>query len=250
MCEATMTVDELRGRLVRGGHLAFDDESATNTTDVWPTPAIIVTVAMDLDPTLKSAYRNSYFACYLKSKEDPVSAIQDDPAFALPEVARKTAAERPRDDRFLGGPFRWLLQRITRFESVLFWPACPESGQNRAFILTDLLEIVPLVREKAASAASNLNELGAFVLDLRRESDWEILWEIAALVSQDFFDYFISDLDCHEVYQLHHHGKIVASLPDDFSRRELLDDLATWSYLIEDCSCYVSECDEEDENQT
>ena len=249
MAEATITADELRGRLVRAGHPAPDDEETHCATDVWPTPEAIVTVAMNLDPTLMPAYRQRYFACYLKSAEEPVPAIRDAPAFALPELSREVATESPAEDCFLHGPFRWFLRRIQCFNSVLFWPECREPNTDGAFAQADLLEGLPFLRERLGTDASGLAEIGAVVLDLRREPAWMVLWEVATQVSQSFSDFFVSDLECHEVYRLHHHGKVVASLPDGASRQELIDDLANWSDLIEDCSGYVSEWDDEDDDQ-
>jgi hypothetical protein len=248
MAEAAVTADTLRSRLVRAGQPAPDNEDTPCATDVWPTPEAIVTVAMNLDPTLMPAYRRRYFACCLKSEVEPVPALRDEPAFALPEVARMIATEDQAEDRFLGGPFRWFLRRIMRFDSVLLWPACREPDSGGAFPQADL-QGAPLLRAKLPPDSSGLAGLGAVTLDLRREPDWRVIWEVATWVSHSFSDFFVSDVECKEVYHLHHHGKVIASLPDHDSRQDLIEDLATWSDLIEDCSGYVSDWDDEDDDQ-
>jgi hypothetical protein len=245
MAEATMTTDELRHRITQAGHFACDDEETACGTDVCPTPETIVTVGMNLDPTLMPAYRQRYYACCLKSEEDPVPALQEEPSFALPALFRE-AAESPAKDPFLGGPCRWLLRRIARFDSALLWPACPESDSGGAFAQACLLDEVPNLRGKLPSDPLSLAGTGALVLDLWRESDCSMLWGVMIRVSQSYFDFFVADLECREVYRLHHHGKVVVSIPDPSSRREMLDELDHWSDLIEDCSGYISDWDDAD----
>ena len=84
-------------------------------------------------------------------------------------------------------------------------------------------------------------------LNLRRESDCRVLWEVMNRVSQSCLDFFVADLDCREVYRLHHHGKVVVSIPDGSSRQKLLDDLAVHADLIEDYSGYTSDWDDDDD---
>jgi hypothetical protein len=86
------------------------------------------------------------------------------------------------------------------------------------------------------------------VLDLRRESDCRVLWDVMSRVSQSFFGFFVADPECREVYRLHHHDRVEMSIPDESSRRTLLDELDRRSDLIEDCSGYVSDWDDEDDS--
>jgi hypothetical protein len=246
---ATITVDDLRNRLVRAGHRVPEEEGTPRGTDVCPGPETYVTVGMNLDPTLKPAYRQRYFACYLLSEDDPVPVLRDEPAFALPELLREAAAGSPADDRFLGGPVRWLLRRLVRFDSVLLWPACRWPSPGGAFARAGLLEEVPLLRERLPADSPSLADVGAVVLDLGREPDWRVLWEAANEVSQSIYDFFVGDLGCREVYRMHHHGKVEVAIPDGPARQEMLDELAGWSDLIEDCSGYDSGWDDEDDDQ-
>lgn len=140
MSEATITTDELRRRLVRAGQLAPDDPESPRGTDVSPTPDAIISVAWHLDPTLRPEYRHRYFVCRLKSDDNPVPALEGDPAFALPAPFRQAAGETPTGDSFLGGPVRWLLRRLARFDSVLLWPAGEDPVSGAAFLRAGLLE--------------------------------------------------------------------------------------------------------------
>jgi hypothetical protein len=247
MAEYSITADELRHRLAQAGHLACEVGETGCGTDVWPTPETIVTVSMNLDPTLMLAYRQRYYACFLKSEEDPVPALRDDPFFDPPAPFRAAALDGPADDRFLGGPCRWLLRRIARLESVLIWPACQGSDTAGAFAQVGLLEEVPSLRGKLPANPMGLSEIGAVVLALRQAADCRVLWDIMGGVSRSSFDFFVADPECREVHRLHHHGKVVVSIPDGSSRRALLDELDARPDLIEDCSGYVSDWDDEDE---
>ena len=247
MAEGSITTDELGHRIVQAGHLACEDGDTTCVTDVCPTPETIVTVGMNLDPTLRPAYRQCYYACYLKSEEDPIPALRDDPSFALPAPFLAAALESPGDDRFLGGPCRWLMRRFDRFDSVLLWPACRKSDTTGAFTQAGLLDEIASLRGKLPGEAASLSRIGAVALDLRRESDCRVLREVMSWVSQSFLDFFVADPECREVYRLHHHGKVVVSIPDGSSRQKLLDDLDSRSDLIEDCSGYTSDWDDEDD---
>ena len=245
MAELTITTAELRHRLIRAGHFAPDETAGG--TDVWPSPETIVTVGTGCDATLLPAYRHRYFACYLKSEANPVPALQDEPAFALPAPLQEAAKESPAEDPFLGGPFRWLLRRIARFHSLLLWPAWPESDSGGAFAQDGLLDDAPRLRGKLPTDPPSLEGIGAVILDMTRDSDWRVLREVALRASRSFTDFFVSDLECHEVYRMHHHGKVESSIPDGALRQELLDDLGSWSELIEECSGYISDWDDEDD---
>jgi hypothetical protein len=125
------------------------------------------------------------------------------------------------DDPFVSGPFRWLIARLARFDHVLLWPADEE--QDSRFSLSSL--------------------------DLRREKGCRALWNAAVGVSEGFSDVLVSDVDCREVYRLHHHDKIEAYIPDGAARQEMLDGLARRPDLFEDCSGYMVEWDDEKESE-
>ena len=243
---ATIPTTELHNRLAQAGHFSHQGEEPAGASALYPAPETIVTVAMDLDPTLMPASRQRYFACLLWSEEDPIPALRDEPAFALPEPFRDLEPI-PTDDGLLGGPFRWLVRRLFRFDRILLWPACQYPGSDRPFADTEVLDQVPELRRMLPPDLSDLAVIGALVLDLKQTPACRLLYQVANEVSQSFSDFFVSDWDCREVYRLHHHGKVVVSIPDEELRHDLVNDLASWSSLIEDCSGYVSASDDDDE---
>jgi hypothetical protein len=192
------------------------------------------------------ASRTRYFACLLKSAEEPIPALRDEPAFALPERFRSNGTEGPGDDAFLDGPFRWLVRRITRYGTILLWPASDEPGTGGAFAQAGLIEEVLCLQRMLSGLSHDLEKIGAVVLDLGNEPDCRVLRDVAQAVSCSFFDFLVSDPDCREVYRLHHHGKVIVSIPDGPARQELLEELGRWSAWIEDCSGYALRSDDED----
>jgi hypothetical protein len=234
---ATLTAADLHERLSRAGHFC--------ATGLWPTPETIVTVAMNLDPTHGPSSRRRYFACLSRSEEDPNPALRDEPAFALPVLFRELEPV-PSEDPFLGGPFRWLLRRLIRFDRILLWPACRDQESSGGFTNPQPIDEVPELRRVLPADPAELAAIGAIVLDRDSPQACRILWQVANEVARSFYDFFVSDPNCNEVYRLHHHGKVVVSIPNEELRRELLDELTSWSSLIEDCSGYVSDWDDEE----
>ena len=172
---ALVTTIELHERLVRSGQIVQDAGATERTTDVWPTPETIVTVAANLDPMLMSAYRLRYLTCLLKSPDELVPALQDEPAFALPVRFRRAAAESSGDDAFRDGPFRWFLRRINRHQTILIWPGSCKPGPGGAFAQPAVLEEVPRLHAMLPQPPNSPDEIGAVVLDLGREPDCRIL---------------------------------------------------------------------------
>ena len=92
----TLALSELRDLLSGSGH---DVRKATDETagaaNVRSDPDTIVTVGLNLDPTLMPEYRKRYFACLLDSPDNPVPVLQYEEAFSLPEPLRSAATRSP-----------------------------------------------------------------------------------------------------------------------------------------------------------
>lgn len=242
-----LSASDLKDRLSGAGH-AFPKrtDGITGATDVWPEPHLIVTVGLYLDPTLKPEYRERYFVCLLESQDNPAPVLQYDPAFALAESFCAVVEQSPPRSGFMDGPFRWLLQRLQRFRQLLLWPA--NRGNESVSLKIDPLRLSKeLPRLAVWLRATNMAsvEVGAIILNLTEAGDCEVLWKIADAVSDSCKDWYVSDPECKEVYCLHRHDKIVASVPNQMEREAMLQELANRSDLIEDCSRYHSEMEDE-----
>ena len=237
---------ELRNLLAQRGHSLGGDGKLD--TDIFPPQKAIVTVAMNLDPCQAPAYRERYFTT-LVDREECKPLIRNHPDFALPELFATALDNEPIGGRelrgnFLLGPFRWLLRRLVRFPQMLLWP----ENQIRAsdgFMRRDwVLDEMP--RLKGWLHGAGPPNAGAIVLDPGDIADCRVLWEVAEQVEAGFDNYFVSDLAATEVYELHHHSKLFISIPGPSERQRLLDELSKYSEVLEDCSGFASDWDDED----
>jgi hypothetical protein len=230
------------------GHTLGSDKPAEASVDVWPRPETIITVGLDPDGTLKPAYRERYFACVRNADDEPL--LRRAAGFALKGPFAAAAAREPGNNYFAMGPARWLLARIRRVERVMLWPRGGFRGHDGlGFLLTvaggDRIDQAPHLARWFGRRTSEPAGVGAALLSLSDLDDCQVLWEAANLVGVGSYDFFLSDAAAHEVYLLHHHDKVVISIPDARARRELLEELAGQDELLEDCSGYESEADAE-----
>jgi hypothetical protein len=219
----TVPPDELRRHLAEAGHALLDLGDMPGVVAVRMGPESIVTVAAGFDAVVRPAYRQRYFVCVYESKESSTPRVTDDPRFALPTDFLRAAEVDPAGGDFAPGPFRWLLHRLSRFDRLLLW-----SGSQTG---------------RRGPLAQHLGPVAA-VLDLRVAGDCQLLWWAAKAVSEEFDDFYVADERCAEVYEMHHHDKIVACIPDASVRRLMLDELRALRGLFEDCSGYVLGSDE------
>lgn len=239
-----LTATELRRRLASQGHLVRMLGEPTGGLDPRATPDTIVTVALDADPTLKEAYRERYFV-YVRDGDDPFIAKRGS-AMEVPESFARIAAESASSD-FVAGPVHWLLMRLRRFPRVLLWPDLeyrPPDGDG--LVHRGVLDELPELRARLDRVARPAEPVGALILDLASEEDAACLLEVAVRVGWSNENFYVSDESTSEVYELHHHEKLVAIVPEQHTRRLLLEELAELSDLFEDWSGYGSELDEDE----
>jgi hypothetical protein len=235
----TLTAVEIHECLIRRGHSIWDgDSGGIPGTEVSPPRDVCATVALNLDPTLKPGYRERYFACLVDCDLRPV--LGDDPDFDPGEPLATIAREDPPTGGFVAGPFRWLLRRLRRFPTVVLWPGMGARGDEAGtFVDPALLDEMPRLRSWLRAAPPASTTIGAIVLDLSDADDARVLWEVGNRVGKSHEDFFAADPDCAEVYKLHHHDKVIISIPDGPTRRQLLDELAGRGDVLEDCSGYA-----------
>jgi len=243
-----LTKGQLHRLLKAAGHTLSSSAPTDEPINVSPPPETYLTVGLDADGALKPAYRDRYFACRRNADDDPV--ILHVPVFDLDGALAVAAAADPRNNYFVLGPFRWLLARVRRMGRVLLWPKGGFHGDDGlGFLLTtsggERLNQAPHLARWFREHAPNSGEVVAIVLDLADPTDCQVIWEAANLVGVDCYDFFLADPAGREVYQLHHHDKVVVSIPNGQARRALLEELAGLPDVFEDCSGYRSTADEE-----
>lgn len=248
MGDRSLTAAELSSILTRSGQsLRRGDQEDSTGFEVWPSPDRIVTVALNLDPFQAPDYRDRYFATLVDDDHFPL--LQHAPNFNLPESFGEAAAQKRRSHgAFMAGPFRWLVHRLMRLPRWLLWP------EDRIRTLEGFvrdhwaLDEMPKLRDWLKRDPPVPSTAVALILDPTEASDCRVLWEVAEQVEQSFYNYYVSDPDGAEVYQLHHHSKVILSIPDESERQRLLAELSEFPDLLEDCSGYVSEVDDDETN--
>ena len=218
---------ELHDRLVAAGHPLDTAGGASFATVVQSSPETIVTIASNLDPTLMPAYRGNYFACLLKIGRGPDAGPL---AMTPPDSPARGRFRRIDEGRtsgygFLDGPFRWLLRRLIGSGEILLWPEDRTAGTAPG----------PVPGTGRARSSSTSDETRAVAPCGRSPS----------VSRTEFRNAFVSDPACTEVARLHHHDKIVLSIPDEARRRAVLGELRDCESL-EDCSNYLASWDDED----
>ncbi|MBO0699321.1 MAG: hypothetical protein J2P46_13070 [Zavarzinella sp.] len=243
-----LTKGQLHDLLRECGHAFSSAEPVDEPIDVSPPAETYLTVGLDADGSLKPAYRDRYFACLRDADDEPL--ILRAPAFAL-EGPFAIAAERdPGNNYFVMGPVRWLLARVRRFERALLWPRGGFRGDDGlGFIPTtsrgEPIDPAPRLASWFRRYVPEPARVAAAVLDLSAVADCQVVWEAANLVGVGTYDFFLAEPAGREVYQLHHHDKVVVSIPDAPARRDLLSELARQTDIFEDCSGYRSSAEEE-----
>jgi hypothetical protein len=245
MSDRSLSVIELNSLLLRRGHRLWKrGEEDPEGVEVCPPSDVIVTVALNLDPCQVPVYRDRYFATLVDDDRFPLLGYE--PHFELPEPFLQAAAQERRSyGAFMAGPFRWLIRRLMRFPRWLLWP----EDQIRAMehFVRDhwVLEEMPRLSDWLQRNPPVPPTAGALILNPTDRADSRVLWEVAEQVETSFYNYYVSDPDGVEVFELHHHSKVTISIPDENERRRLLNELSGYPDLLEDCSGYTSEIDDE-----
>ncbi len=242
MGDRFLTLIELRQRLIENGHRSWPEPANKTTTDIWPLPDIIVTVAMYADGALNPVLRERYFVTVEDAEDSPL--LQYEWAFALPKGFAAAAEQEPPRNEFMNGPVRWLLVRLQQFRHVLLWPKDEHRQPDGTWLWhPEERNEVPELCGRLREATRDPSAIGAIVMDLAEPRDCIVLWQVANLVAWTHHNFYVSDLDGREVYFLHHHDCIFLSIPSPQAREALLEDLAQWPDILKDCSGYVSEID-------
>ena len=248
MSDGVVSRDRLIALLRERGH-ALDDSQVG--TDVSPPRDQYVTIAVTPDPTLKSGYRDRFFATYVDRACRPV--LRTSPDFAIPEPFASLVTQEPiGGDEWQGnfwlGPFRWLLCRLAHAPGLMIWPdgrCWPD--KSHPFLNDQEFAWTPALQRRLTAARDTESTAGALLLDLSDPTDCMVLMEAARQVEGNCYDYYVSDPAASAVYQLHHHDKIVASIPDPLELRRLVEELSSRTDLFNDCSGYIDDWDDEDD---
>lgn len=220
-----LTTVELREMLVAAGQRLTDREECP--AFVWPASNVVV-VGAGVDQF--TAIPRHHFVCLPWETDDPPQVHQD-PAFALTRLFAAAEEQSPSDSDFLRGPVRWLVQRMYGWTSAWLW--C-DRRRNCYFDQFRGGGEFPKLREWLARHLPTATEVAAIHLDLTAPLDVAVLWEKAGHVGRDLENYFLGDPAGNEVYLLHHHDEVFASVPDKAAWVRMVGELSARPDLFED----------------
>ncbi len=241
-----LTLDGWRLRLVGQGHRITEPWQPTPTgVTLWPDPDTIVTVAVEEDVTLKKEYRQRFFVC------DPgpeqvfrVTGCPEPHRGRWLELVSRQPPSYWRD--FLAGPGSWVLSRLARVRAVVYWAEAGlswdglDNATHRDWGVDVPSEAVAFF---AAPGEPDTHRPRLVPVQDRRFAD--VVAACFLLASVGLRDCYLADEGGAEVYLAHHHDKVVLSVPAAGTRAELVQELASASWLFTDLSGYSSSFDED-----
>jgi hypothetical protein len=203
-------------------------------------------MALEADPVLRKEYRLRFFLCEPNAETILVrgNCPHDLRRFWV-ELLSSLTPDHERN--LLAGPASWALTRLSSHERILLW-AEREPPWSQYYV-HDLRSKYNTIINSASSVVpfGEGGSLTAFVLSPQGDSFVNVLAACFLLTSRSCHNCFIADEGCAEVYQIHHHDKVVASLPDTDSREEALQHLTLNSDIYTDISGYASTIDDDPE---
>jgi hypothetical protein len=248
---SVLSMPELRDRLKKGGHEVDDrDSSDARGIAVWPSPKRIITVAVEPDGTLKKPYRRRFFTC----STDAELVLQRAGCAGqlqgpwLDVLGRFNPTAGIYHD-FVAGSGSWAFSQLSHEYAIWLWP----DDQPYWGWLPATFEDVKSYWSTNISLPSILAHFHnervpkATLVSTRRADFVELFVACILLTSSSCQNCFAADSEFREVYYIHHHDKVVASIPNDARRRATLQGLRFNPDLYQDVSGYASTMDEDEE---
>ena len=225
--------------LSRSGHELYETTSAG--LRVCPSPDTSIVVAIDADVTLYPAYRQRFFLCQPGAEDIltravcPVSIRQQ-----WGELLVRLAPDQSR--KLLAGPGAWTLTRLVQNDPILIWGV--GSGyweQSYRDTEYELIESKLGDRINFGPWRKHLTEGASKEAYCLNPGDDQFAVTLAAyflLSSYNHFEFYLTNTDCTEVYEIHHHDEVTASIPDPDLRQQVLEDLIQNQDIYTDISGY------------
>jgi hypothetical protein len=244
-------VGDLRTLLLSRGHTLGEPEDRPGGLTVEPPEDVYLTVALDADVVLDRRCRQRFFVC----KPDPLAILT---AANVPEAFRRrwiamvqgTMAGLPRD--VLAALATWTATRLLRFDRVFAWADKPVRfyEEHRGNVCDQVAEILGstigsgLLRSHLDADASAV----ASVLETRDPEFPFLLANDFLRSSRNFLEIRFTVGDGSEAFTMHHHDKVITSIPDSATRSSLVGKFSSTPAIFTDESGYV--LNEEPEDMT
>jgi hypothetical protein len=248
------SLDDLRNILTAAGHKLV--ETGATALRVSPSPDSGIVVATQPDVTLYQAYRRRFFLCgpgseAILSRENCPTALR----LEWDEVLLRMDVGQSRD--LLAGPGAWTLARLHNCDPILIWgvgPAyweqsyCDSQYELIENALGRQIEFSPWRTHLIDGTSQNVYQLSPHSAHFAY-----VLAAYFLLSSYNFFEFYLADIACTEVYEIHHHDKVTISSPMPGRQQQTLRILAENPdlYIVADgYHCGWDEEGEQEENRS
>jgi hypothetical protein len=223
-------VGDLRALLLEQGHRLGDPDNRPGSLSIEPPEDVYLTIALKADVVLYRRWRERYFLC----KPDAgvildSSSVTDDFRRRWMAMIDGVMAGLPRD--VIAGLATWTASRLLRFHRVFAWAdkrvglyqdyrgkACEEVSESLGSTIGPGLLRRHLDAEASAVAA---------VLETNNPEFPFLIATYFLFASQNFLEICFTVEDGSEVYTMHHHDKVIVSIPDPVNRLALVAELSS-----------------------
>jgi hypothetical protein len=229
------SVEETRAGLERKGHTLGASLSQASL-DVLMSADTIMTVAVRRDPTVKHEYRNRFFLCRPAPKSILGKTLSPTNRRKWLETIGRIGGRL--QSNFLAGPGTWLLHHVCPDEKLLVWP---QSGSTwYPELCNEVKGIIPTSVDPLPFVSGLQRSVGIGPLCLFPESgdfvqNFALCFLVSVLACNECF---ISNESYEAVYEVHHHEKIVISIPGQQSRDHLVEKMRGRPKIFLDASGY------------
>lgn len=243
----SLSLQEMRFNLESNGHQV--EVADSGGLRVRPKPESSIVVALEPDVTLRPAYRQRFFLC--QPGAEAILARNGYPVPHLRHWDELLGRMEPGPGRdLLAGPAAWTLARVAFHHSTLIWAVGSQSWeQTHCGTRYALIESQLGRRINFSPWRTHLTEgpsPKAYYLQLHNEQFAYVLAAYFLLSSYNFFEFYLTDPGCTEVYEIHHHDQVVASVATPKAEQELLRTLTMNPDLYTEASGYQCTWDDED----
>jgi hypothetical protein len=232
-----LTARHLRTRLRTNHHRCHRSDYDPEGVRVRPREEMIITVALNEDYTLLDRFRRRFFLC----EPEPESILL---RAGCPEGIRRRWIKLAMNVHgwwhyILAGPGSWVLSRLYRYDRLTLWGNYGTLG--RANYVQRMFERESAALRNALPASLPLRDDKDLVILRLRRRDPRFVYVLAAsfLMASMEENCYIAGDDFAEVYTLHHHDMVMASIPRVVSRHEVLRHFMENADVYEDVSGYL-----------
>ena len=232
---SSILIDELKDKLESTGHCLV--ETKAGGVGVWTPPEARITVAVYPDATLHDPNPPNYFLCAPDARAIlDNSQLTSDTRETWYSILNRFGGIELYD--LLAGPATWALLRLSRYEQLIVWTNGSRWKKDKDKEREDeYLEMVtslgsPVQFKPWYTHLSKYTDECAYILPTRNDAFLNTFAAYILLCSRNFREISFTEPSFSEVYEVHHHDKVTASIPDVYQRSELLDSISGQPHLF------------------